>query len=130
MSIFCTAELEQLKDPVFFKIRYVKDLVNRMPVETIETPEVLVMFVKVTCDDWIGWIYILVEFKLRYTNGTFTFLFFTKGQLSYYVHKFKYNGQIIFSFLKRTIKENQDVELSNSICQNFLHQVKDKIVWF
>ena len=51
VSIFCTAELEQLKDPVFFKVRYVKDLQNRMPVETIETPEALVMFVKVTCDD-------------------------------------------------------------------------------
>ena len=77
MSIFCSAELEDLKDPVFFKIRYVKDLVNRMPVETIETPEALVMFVKVTCDDWIGWIYILVEFKLRYTNGTFTYFFYS-----------------------------------------------------
>ena len=123
MSIFCSAELEQLKDPVFFKIRYVKDLVNRMPVETIETPEALVMFVKVTCDDWIGWIYILMEFKFRYTNSIFTYflLNFTKGQLSL---------RKIFSFLKRTIKQNQDVELSNSICQNFLHQVKDKIVWF
>ena len=132
MSIFCSAELEQLKDPVFFKIRYVKDLVNRMPVETIETPEALVMFVKVTCDDWIGWIYILMEFKFRYTNSIFTYflLNFTKGQLRYYVNKFKYNDQKIFSFLKRTINENQDVELSNSICQNFLHQVKDKIVWF
>ena len=134
MSIFSTAELEQLKDPVFFKVRYVKDLVNRMPVETIETPEALVMFVKVTCDDWIGWIYILVEFKFRYTTtGIFTYFliyFLLKGNGIFTYKDSNTMTRFFFSFVKQTVKKTTWNWVIQSVKTCNLQQVKDKIVWF
>ena len=50
--------------------------------------------------------------------------------VEYYVHKFKYSGQKIFSFyLEEKCKQN--AKLSNSPVKTCkLQQVKGKIVWF